>query len=244
MHCTPLHVKSPQCKLVCVVKENSRKLGLEAQGEDSWELARTKQVLRAVVAAKNQRGLTTAQLAELCSAFSGEDIKTATLNGLFAGKRKSLSINELVMFATVLRVPILDLLFPAREDIRLDANRTMQSSSAVAASMGWFSPNLGADRASVIFLTGMAVELVAMDAQAAIEAYRTYGRGGEAVIALEKLRASVRNLRRNMAKFAENNWGEPPHLRRHVNWVRGVEGDDLTFEMLPGIEEAMKEAVE
>lgn len=110
------------------------KYSLDALSGDEWEVRRTKQILRAVLRAKNEMNVTTEQLAQSCSRFMGapDSVKTATLNGMFAGKRKSISMSEVEMFAKVLHQPVLDILYPAGEKVEVSPGRFASSADALA----------------------------------------------------------------------------------------------------------------
>lgn len=111
------------------------KYSLEPLEGDEWEVRRTKQILRAVVREKETRRVTTEALAARCSAFLGapESVKKATLNGLFAGKRKTISITELTMLSRALGVPIWDLVYPAREEIEVRPGVFLSAADALVA---------------------------------------------------------------------------------------------------------------
>lgn len=81
---------------------------------DDWEIRFTKQVVRNIAHYKDELRLTTEQLAERCSEAYGEPgkVKGSTLNGLFAGKRKSIGAAEIMIFAAALGVPPVMLMLP------------------------------------------------------------------------------------------------------------------------------------
>ena len=116
-----------------VNNEPQPKYSLEVLPGDSWETRRAKQVIRAVVRAKSDLNMTTEELARKCSAFLAdpESIKTSTLNGLFAGKRKSISIAELEMFASVLMLSVMDLMYPTNELVEVKPGEFQKSTNAL-----------------------------------------------------------------------------------------------------------------
>lgn len=133
--------------IVRFVNTTPAKYSLEVLPGDAWETRRTKQIARAILRAKNKRSLTTEQLAERCSKFLGEPgaVKTATLNGLFAGKRKAISATELTMFAKMLGVPSVDLLYPLGEDIEVRPGVFQTSSEALAQDLSVSLPSPGGE---------------------------------------------------------------------------------------------------
>ncbi|WP_159576065.1 hypothetical protein [Microbacterium sp. 8M] len=66
--------------------------------------------------------------------FMGEvgSVKKATLNGLFAGKRKTLSITELAMLADALHVSMWDLIYPVGEEIEVRPGHFASAADALA----------------------------------------------------------------------------------------------------------------
>lgn len=86
---------------------------------DDWETRLTKQVARTVNHYRRATGLTTRMFAELCNIelrgnrdATWQEIKPTTLNNLFAGKRKSIGLGEIMLFARVLGVPPVALMTP------------------------------------------------------------------------------------------------------------------------------------
>lgn len=81
---------------------------------DDWETRFSKQVARNIAAYKSERKMTTKELAEACNEIYGEPgrVKIATLNGLFVGKRKSIGIGEILVFARALKVTPIMLMVP------------------------------------------------------------------------------------------------------------------------------------
>ena len=104
---------------------------------DDWETRYTKSIIRNMVKIKDLQGFTTQDLVDRCNQFLGEEnkIKLATLNGLFAGKRKSITAAELQMFASALDVPLLTLLYLPQEDtLEIRPGHTATSSYAIRHS--------------------------------------------------------------------------------------------------------------
>ncbi|MGM1018008.1 MAG: hypothetical protein ACQEW8_10770 [Actinomycetota bacterium] len=92
--------------------------------------------------------MTTEQLAERCSTFLGAPnaMKRATLNGLFAGKRKSLSITELSMLSNALHADLWDFVYPAGEEIEVRPGRFAASADALVSEMFVSLPIVGAGK--------------------------------------------------------------------------------------------------
>lgn len=132
VRCRQIFCEQTQWRSVGKVN-NDQKYSLDPLEGDEWEVRRTKQVLRAVVRAKEKQALTTEQLASRCSDFMGQQgaVKRATLNGLFAGKRKSLSIAELTMLASALRKSMWDLIYPVGEEVEVSPGRFISSADAL-----------------------------------------------------------------------------------------------------------------
>jgi transcriptional regulator with XRE-family HTH domain len=80
---------------------------------DEWETTFTKQVIRNIARYKDERKLSTQQLAAAYSEIAGSEseIKPTTLNNLLAGKRARISITEIMLFAQALNVPPIALIF-------------------------------------------------------------------------------------------------------------------------------------
>jgi transcriptional regulator with XRE-family HTH domain len=91
-----------------------RKFSSEPLPADDWEIRFTKQIVRTIARYRDLRGLTTEQLAARCSEAYGEPgkVKGNTLNGLFAGKRKSIGVAEILIFAQALEVTPIFLMLP------------------------------------------------------------------------------------------------------------------------------------
>lgn len=113
------------------------KYSIEELPGDTWEIRRTKQIIRAILRAKNEVNATTEALAKSCSAYLGEPdaVKVSTLNGLFAGKRKTISVIETQMFADVLFTPLSSLLYPEGEAVEIRPGHHVKSSDALAESL-------------------------------------------------------------------------------------------------------------
>lgn len=120
---------------VAFVNSSAAKYSTDALPGDTWETRRTKQTVRAIARAKTELRITTEELAARCSEFLGDEVKPTTLNGLFAGKRKSLSTAEVEMFAAVVRVSTLDLLYPPGEMVEVEPGRTLPSADALILAM-------------------------------------------------------------------------------------------------------------
>lgn len=125
------------------------KYSMQALPGDDWEVRLTKTVIRNIAMLKDEQGITTEQLARRCNEFLGESdaIKTSTLNGLFAGKRKAISVPEMVMFATALGVPVISLLAsPWVQELEVRPGSVMDPVAALRTMVGieawlWGPPN-------------------------------------------------------------------------------------------------------
>ena len=106
------------------------KLSINALPGDDWETRLSKQVARNISFYKYLQKLTTKQLAEICNEiYKGNgEIKVPTLNGLFHGKRKSISIGEIMVFARALKVAPIMLMLPVAtaEDIEIVPGETVE----------------------------------------------------------------------------------------------------------------------
>ncbi len=106
--------------------------------EEPWDVALTKAVVRAIVRYKDAAGWTTAQLAARVGDVLGETVTVPALNNLFAGRRKTIGIGELLAFAAALGVPPLALLAPLHApEVRLLPNLTASPLEAAAYFGSW-----------------------------------------------------------------------------------------------------------
>lgn len=205
---------------------NAPKYSLEPLDGDEWEVRRTKQILRAVQRDKEARRLTTEALAERCSRFLGEpdSVKKATLNGLFAGKRKTISITELTMLSRALGTPLWDLLYPVGEDIEVRPGVVMSSADALVADSFLSFPVSGAGENNRLHLPGRLVDTSQLITQSEVLA-------DHVVRAIAHLRAGVGlghhlssaayqafELRLKIASYEER-YGEIPTLNSGVREV-------------------------
>lgn len=106
---------------------------------DDWEVRFTKSVIQNIARYKDERGMTTAELADACNAIYGEPgrVKASTLSGLFAGKRRSIGVAELLIFAQALNVPPLVLLF-ASDNREVELSPTGPISTRSNRAYDWF----------------------------------------------------------------------------------------------------------
>ncbi len=217
------------------------KFSIETLSTDGWEARRTKQIARAVLRLKNDRGYTTEQLARRCSVFMGADdaVKTATLNGLFAGKRKTVSVTEVQMFAYALDTSVIDLMYPPAELVEVRPSRFVSSSDALVESLD-FVLKLG----NVTLPTDSRLELVLEIAKgfmqiehettSAIYSLRVLG-PAVANPKIEMLRYRVQNLQSQMRKLAERG-EQPPSHSPTMEWVAGVAPEAIGAAYLTSIE--------
>jgi len=107
---------------------------------DDWEVRFTKGVVQNIARYRDLRGFTTADLAAACNAIYGEadHIKASTLNGLFAGKRKSIGIAEILVFALALNVPPIALLF-ASDNRQIEVSPGQTGETHAIEGLTWFT---------------------------------------------------------------------------------------------------------
>lgn len=238
------HVKSEQLQSFLVTNANNKpepKFSIETLSSDSWEARRTKQIARAVLKLKNKRGYTTDQLAGRCSRFMGADgsVKTATLNGLFAGKRKTVSVTEVQMFAYALDASVVDLMYPPTELIEVRPSRFVSSADALVESLD-FVVRLG----NVTLPNDSRLELVLDTAKALMQAehettsamYSLHVHGTVAAnTKIELLRFRIRELQSTLRKLADRG-EEPPTYPASMAWVADVAPEAIGPDFLLSIE--------
>ncbi|MDJ0337621.1 helix-turn-helix transcriptional regulator [Cryobacterium sp. PH31-O1] len=116
------------------MKSDTRKFSLDNLPGDDWEVRFTKGIVRTIAHYRDLRGLTTEQLAAKCSEALGEPgkIKGNTLNGLFAGKRKSIGMAEMLVFARALDVPPIFLMLPMAtgDDVEIGPGESIHAYAA------------------------------------------------------------------------------------------------------------------
>jgi hypothetical protein len=110
-------IRLDACRIIASVTKDGPKTSADALPGDDWGTRLTKQIARTVNHYRREMGLTTSALAILCNIAirddeNSDEIKATTLNNLFAGKRKSISVDEVIMFARVLGVPPVALIVP------------------------------------------------------------------------------------------------------------------------------------
>jgi transcriptional regulator with XRE-family HTH domain len=73
---------------------------------DSWSERVTKRIARTVNHHRKEQGWTTPEFAALCSRYARDPdyLRPSTLSNLFAGKRKTITITEVLIFAEALRI--------------------------------------------------------------------------------------------------------------------------------------------
>jgi hypothetical protein len=95
----------------------SKPTSIDELPDDDWEARFTKAIVRNLARLRAYAGMTIDEFATACDEVAGEPgrFKANTLQGLFAGKRKTIALSELVIFAEALRVPLIALLVPVVE---------------------------------------------------------------------------------------------------------------------------------
>lgn len=224
------HIYQRQCCSVAIVNA-AAKYSLEPLEGDGWEVRRAKQMVRALARERAKGGMTTEELARRCSRFLGEEgaVKTATLNGIFAGKRKSFSVAELEMFAAALSLPIDRILFPTGEQIEVRPGRFKSSADALVSSMSVTFPAASypvrvGGRAEGALAIVQDAEEIADAAARVIGGYRL-GLGTENYLALRMMRLGFapQNLSRSIQRYRETWHEEPPTIPPGVSAVLEVD---------------------
>lgn len=119
------------------MKDQPKKYSLDPLESDDWETRFTKQVARNIARWRDERKMTTEQLASACNEVYGEPgrVKPSTLSGMFSGKRKSIGIAEIVVFGAALDVPPIELIYSLKSEELIEAtpaNKTSPQSAALA----------------------------------------------------------------------------------------------------------------
>ncbi|TFC00261.1 MULTISPECIES: hypothetical protein [unclassified Cryobacterium] len=215
------------------------KYSIEDLPSDAWDVRRTKQVARAILRAKTSLNVTTGQLAERCNHFLGdpEAVKTSTLNGLFAGKRRAISSTELEMFSAVLMVSVLELLYPTGEMIEIRPGSVVSSSDALVGALGvtfvigQHSVYNGGRDATVLEVVQRA-HMVDTYTGRTIHALRSWGpEHSQSRINLEQLRYAASNLNARIRALAS--LGEtPPTIPASASWALGLNEEAITGEFI------------
>lgn len=232
------------------------KYSLQALPGDDWEVRLTKAIIRNISWLKDEQGITTEQLARRCDEFLGTSgaTKTSTLNGLFAGKRKTISVPEVIMFATALSVPVMALLAPSRvQEIEVRPGSTMNPVAALRTMVGieawlwgppnplhmWhgseFPPQSSAARATETIVQHWRAEDTMFSAMA--ELLDGIEREADPLI-LSAYLASTQNALREY-----HWWGQelarhalqPPRLPEFLNWVPQLDPAQLTLDFARGV---------
>jgi hypothetical protein len=111
------------------------RLSIQDLPGDDWETRFSKQVARNIAAYKDERKMTTKGLADACNEIyrDPDHVKVATLNGLFAGKRKSIGLAEIMVFARALKVAPILLMVPLtlEKHVELVPGHTLDISDAL-----------------------------------------------------------------------------------------------------------------
>jgi transcriptional regulator with XRE-family HTH domain len=109
--------------------------------ETSWGPAVVKSIASQVRRYRKERGMSVQQLADVCEQL-GWPIKRTVLSNLESGYRETITVPELVVLATALGVPPIQLLYPvgAVEDVELLPGRTVPTEEAVLWFAGWHEP--------------------------------------------------------------------------------------------------------
>ncbi|MFG6446465.1 hypothetical protein ACFXQA_14490 [Microbacterium sp. P07] len=104
----------------------------------------------------------TEELAARCNeVMPGADwVTVASLNSLFAGKRKSLSTSELETYASALGSNVLDLLYPPGEIVEVRPGASVRSADALMATLTPERQEISSDR---FVLTSRAISCLEID---------------------------------------------------------------------------------
>lgn len=224
---------------VIVLIVNTPKYSIEDLPGDTWEVRRTKQVARAILRTKIARGMTTDALAKQCSVYLGEEnaVKTSTLNGLFAGKRRTISFTEIEMFSQVLGISMLELLYPVAETVEVRPGVTKTSADALVRSLkavldfGQTTLWVQSRDAAVLDVIERAWT-VDMHAGKAIYAVQKFGpEHSQSRLNLEKLKYAVFSFKNAVRRLKEH--GEQiPSIPKTVEWALEFEGDEVPVDFL------------
>lgn len=129
----------------------TKKTGIEDLPGDDWESRFTKQVVRNIARYKDERNMSTVDLAARYSEAAGEPgaLKSTTLNNLLAGKRSRIAITEILLFAQALNVPPIALVFASDNrnvEVSPRQSREMQAFEGYRWFLGEVSPLSTPDR--------------------------------------------------------------------------------------------------
>lgn len=205
---------------VAFVNTSPPKYSLEPLVGDDWETRRAKQVIRAVVRAKNEIKVTTEELARRCSELTGREVKTATLNGIFAGKRKAVSLSDLEAFSQALIVPLTDLLYPPGEEIEVRPDIFMSAADALTSSLTRGPFDLPALRTSRLLLFKQTTWRLERATEAALDALMAPADAEpspEVKSRLEILRFAIFEFQKEYYGIEADN--DSPTLSKRVSWA-------------------------
>lgn len=130
-----MQVEIAQCGALSSDSVSDQKTSAYPLPGDDWEVRFTKTIVRSIAHYKTAAGLTTRDLAAACGVAAGDPdyLKPTTLNNLLAGKRRSIGVAELLVFAQALEVPPLALLVPlgVEDTVEYWPNHSMSTADAV-----------------------------------------------------------------------------------------------------------------
>lgn len=221
------------------------KYSLDALEGDGWEVRRAKQMIRFIARERSRGTMTTQELARRCSKFLGADdaIKTSTLNGLFAGKRKSLSVAELEMFASVLGLAVDEIMYPAGEQIEVRPGEFLSSADALVNAFSVSLPSaVGSIRVGRRAEAAFAIVKSADEIEdVVVRAIGSWRLGALAPITLGHRLVSLaytpKALQRQLETYRSTWRDEPPTLSEGVRALLSIdlsaalEGEDPNIEM-------------
>lgn len=225
---------------------NQPKYSLEPLPGDPWEVRRSKQMIRALSHERSKGGMTTEELARRCSRFLGEEgaVKTSTLNGIFAGKRKSLSVAEVEMFAAALNVPVDRILYPSGEMIEVRPGKFRSSADALVDAMSTTLPSVPPIRA--VGRAGGALRIVHDAAElegtvvGLIGGYRLGRLLAElAGLRLAQLGYTSRSLATSLARYRKTWTEDPPTVSEGVMAVLELDLGPMLSADNPDFDSAM-----
>lgn len=217
-----------------VNSENRQTYSTEPLPGDEWETRRSKQIARAINRVRREKGMKSDELAARCSKFQGQEVKVSTINGLFAGKRKSISVPEVAMYAAALKVPTSDLLYPAGEDVEIRPGKFVTAADAVLISEVFPDGDIDA-----IVMGSRTYSLVELARRAstvtriALEALRLHD-AEIAEIVIERLRNAVLNLKSSWMELSLA--GDRPNLPDTASWAITAEPDSIDSEFVKRLE--------
>lgn len=218
---------------------------------EEWEQAFTAAVVATVSRMRIDAGLTIEQFARECDRVVGDSgrFKPNTMQALFAGKRKSVTTSELVVFAGALDVPLLSLLIPDGSQ-RLPAPGGSQLAPldvwTLAVGTGQSSPSEhGAYARHELDVLGELARTVT-ELRSSLSAYYYLDQQNEGTIKVGTPRVALVEEIRGALRDCKVALSSQPDLAGHedpvIEWARHANPSRLTDETLTAIARVFHEA--